>query len=330
MRDLVWGTSAEQAAAARSLDTATAFAVLTAKHATNVTLDLAEYTLRVGSALGGQARHPRSERSQGMHGVAIVYGMRGQLREGLKRWAESWKFSGRMSSEAIVYNVDLFQLLNAISGTGDTLRAPAAYTAFAEHPDSVLADDVAVILGLYAAHGGLWQDLERWARVAGQGARAAAGVGDSTASRRLSEDARVLTALLAEHRGERGAAVRELERAVAMYPGSASTPGSATGPLLRYELARRYLASGDFRSAKRQLASFYGWDYPANAMIGVVEVYRGRAAEGLGEPDEARAHYANVVRWWKDCDPEARPVYEEARAALARLTGEPIPRSAAR
>ena len=129
----------------------------------------------------------------------------------------------------------------------------------------------------------------------------------------------MLAAFLAEHRGETGAVIRELERAMAIYPGPAGTPGSTTGSLLRFELGRRYLASGDFPAAHRQLESFYSWDFIPNGVVGVLELQRGQVAEGLGQPEEAKVHYGNVVRWWKDCDPEARPVFETARAALGRL-----------
>ncbi len=45
---------------------------------------------------------------------------------------------------------------------------------------------------------------------------------------------------------------------------------------------------------------------------------------GVRERLQAALASSNVVRWWKDCDPEARPVFEEARVALARLAGEPL------
>jgi hypothetical protein len=36
-----------------------------------------------------------------------------------------------------------------------------------------------------------------------------------------------------------------------------------------------------------------------------------------------REHYANLARWWKDCDPDVAPVRDEAVRALARLSAEP-------
>ena len=323
MHDLVWGTRDEQSAAARALDTATGFALLTAKHATNVTPDLADPTLRVAGALADQPRHPRTERSQAKHGIAIVAEMRGRLREGKTRWTESWSFSGQFTPDVIESLASWIELANAFGGIGDSARAHRAYDLMAEIPDSVMGE-WAVFLGLYSARTGRWQDLARWVRVADVGARLVKQAGDSTAAKRLVQDARVLRALQAEHAGKRGAATRELEHGMHIYPGTSSSPSAFLSPLLRYELARRQLAAGDFRAARGQLNSLYPWDYPFGGMVGPVELDRGRVAEGLGEPDEARVHYGNVVRWWKDCDPEARHVYEEARAALTRLSGEPI------
>ena len=45
--------------------------------------------------------------------------------------------------------------------------------------------------------------------------------------------------------------------------------------------------------------------------------------ERLGNRDQAIEAYAFVVEAWRDPDPELLPMVEEARAALARLTGEP-------
>ena len=43
----------------------------------------------------------------------------------------------------------------------------------------------------------------------------------------------------------------------------------------------------------------------------------------LGNEDEAIEAYAFVADSWRQADPGLQPVVEEARAALARLSGEP-------
>jgi hypothetical protein len=254
----------------------------------------------------------------------MVYEMRGQLEEAMNRWVESWRLAGRMTPEEITFMVNFYHLILGFADVGDTLRGAEAYAYFASGlADSVLGPDIAVV-GLYAAHSGQWRDLDRLVRVANEGALRVERASDSIAGRRYRETARVLTALLAEHRTKAGAANAHLERASIVYPGPVESPGVTTGPLLRFELVRRYLASGNFPAAQRQLDSFYAWEWIPSTLNSVLELRRGQVAEGLGKLEEAKMHYANLVRWWKDCDPEARPVLEEARAGLVRLTGEPV------
>jgi hypothetical protein len=242
----------------------------------------------------------------------------------MNRWVESWKLAGRMTPEEITFLENFYYLIFGFADLGDSLRGAEAYAYFARGvADSVLGMDVAVV-GLYAAHTGRWRDLDRLVEVANEGALRVERAGDSIAGRRYRETVRVLTALLAERRTRAGTATADLERALMVYPGPVESPGNTTGSLLRLELVRRYLASGDFPAAQRQLDSFYGWEWIPNALNSVLELRRGQVAEGLGRLEQARIHYGNVARWWKDCDPEARPVLEEARAGLVRLTGEPV------
>ncbi len=45
--------------------------------------------------------------------------------------------------------------------------------------------------------------------------------------------------------------------------------------------------------------------------------------ERLGDTRAAASHYARFVELWKDCDPEFRPLLEQARAGLARVGAGP-------
>jgi tetratricopeptide (TPR) repeat protein len=54
------------------------------------------------------------------------------------------------------------------------------------------------------------------------------------------------------------------------------------------------------------------YEAPADYRLGLI-------AERQGDTAEARSRYASVVRLWAGCDPEFRPVLEDARARLARL-----------
>jgi predicted Zn-dependent protease len=88
----------------------------------------------------------------------------------------------------------------------------------------------------------------------------------------------------------------------------------------RILLGQLLLDEGDFARAERYLKPMEMRHRYLNAPI---EFYLGQVYEGLGDEREARLHYARFVSWWEDCDPELRPMWEEGRAALQRLT--PVP-----
>jgi tetratricopeptide (TPR) repeat protein len=60
-------------------------------------------------------------------------------------------------------------------------------------------------------------------------------------------------------------------------------------------------------------------DYLPSSVLAWLEL--GRVYEQLDDLDEARRHYARVVRDLEDADPALRPLAEEARGALRRLQG---------
>ncbi|MGH7517806.1 MAG: protein kinase domain-containing protein [Gemmatimonadales bacterium] len=49
---------------------------------------------------------------------------------------------------------------------------------------------------------------------------------------------------------------------------------------------------------------------------------RGEILESLGRPEEAAQEYARFIALWKDADPELQPMVRDARAALARVSGD--------
>ena len=38
-----------------------------------------------------------------------------------------------------------------------------------------------------------------------------------------------------------------------------------------------------------------------------------------GKPQQAKEYYARFIRWWQDCDPELRPLVDEARRRFSEL-----------
>jgi tetratricopeptide (TPR) repeat protein len=72
----------------------------------------------------------------------------------------------------------------------------------------------------------------------------------------------------------------------------------------------------------REAAALLQWR--ASGFFGVFhELERGRVAERLGDRKTAVEAYTYVAVLWRNADPELQPYVAEARAGLARLTGEP-------
>ena len=320
---LAWGTAAERQAARSALDTATAFAVLTAKHATNLTPDLWEQTMMVGHALADQSRHPASERSQGMHGIAIVYEIRGRVKEAIAQWKRTAAFDGAPTTDLVAYDF-LYTIPRVLGLPYDSAAMRRSYDWTRALPDSVTTDQYSPFLGgLFAASHGLEKDTERWLHQYDLVTRGYLEAGDSIGARRGEESKRVIRAYLAESRGDTGAVLRELRRGIAVYPGDAGAE-QIIGFMLRFDFVRRLIAAKDYGTAQRYFGSFERWGTFPDYFTGAIELFRGQVAEGLGDVDGARTHYANLVRWWKDCDPDLVPVRDEARRALVRLSAEPV------
>jgi thiaminase len=53
--------------------------------------------------------------------------------------------------------------------------------------------------------------------------------------------------------------------------------------------------------------------------LAVSYLRRAEIHDRLGENAQAAEHYTEFIDLWSDCDPELRPMVEEARRALERL-----------
>jgi tetratricopeptide (TPR) repeat protein/TolB-like protein len=315
---LVWGDSIARAAVKSAVDTAQTLALLTAKHAMGLTPDLAEETFVFGEALATQTRHAAMFRAQGNWGIGYAARGVGRLRRATEAMERGLRVFGIPEDGARIYLAHL-EILDRLQGLADGQRADSQYRLLAGYPDSLSA---AGPMGRYAASLRRWADVDRWIALAERNARQTAAAGDSASAPRHRLDARVLRAYLAEGRGQEGAVLAELQRSLDEYGAPADGEWSEAVPMLRMELGQRLLAKGEFHEALRQFDSFDIGAYIFTAAPGLVELYRGHAVEGLGDRAKARSHYARVVRWLRQADPVLVPVREEARAALARLTGE--------
>lgn len=142
---------------------------------------------------------------------------------------------------------------------------------------------------------------------------------------------------------------------------AAANPAAAAGPNLVAAIARAYTAliGGDTAAALHGLSGLPVWPCPycyserlvtarllaatgrdqeAAELLEELPVMtaawprpgwvvwtmeRARVNDRLGNNETAIRDYSHVVDVWRDADPHFQPVVEEAREALARLTGEP-------
>jgi tetratricopeptide (TPR) repeat protein len=59
------------------------------------------------------------------------------------------------------------------------------------------------------------------------------------------------------------------------------------------------------------------------AYLAPIHLRQGEIHERMGDRDRAVLHYGRFVKLWANCDPELRPLVEQARVRLARLAAEP-------
>jgi hypothetical protein len=85
--------------------------------------------------------------------------------------------------------------------------------------------------------------------------------------------------------------------------------------------ARLYAARGEDREAGKILDQWLPRrDESPLFVLGTLE--RGRIAERLKDPERAVKSYQFVTRAWRHADPDLQPYVAEARAGIARLSGE--------
>jgi class 3 adenylate cyclase/tetratricopeptide (TPR) repeat protein len=259
-----------------------------------------EEDLRVAELLT-QPRHSPEEdqRRVAQYAIAQIYESRGRRHEAAEMLApilgdlgSFWNY-GLVASDLIDYR-----------GTTDSVTAQAAERLTREPS----ADDRFVV-GALAAREQRWSDVERELRALEADVQAASPPDSNIGAR-----AQALRGYAAAVRGERRAAIRAFEEAYRWVTGP-------TAGLVRVLLGKLWLEEGDFAQAERyfktmELGDAKVWQVP-------IEFYLGQVYEGLGDEHEARLHYARFVSWWEDCDPELRPMWEEGRAALQRLTAVP-------
>ncbi|NIN70631.1 MAG: tetratricopeptide repeat protein [Gemmatimonadetes bacterium] len=129
-----------------------------------------------------------------------------------------------------------------------------------------------------------------------------------------------IRAALAAAHGELEEALRLLETA----PFRGHYEEVYTSPVIsmaaeRYLMAELLDAAGRSREALGWLASLGDLQAYEIAYVAPAHLRRAQIHERLGEPEQAAEHYARFIELWRECDPELRPLVEDAEARLAQL-----------
>jgi tetratricopeptide (TPR) repeat protein len=157
-------------------------------------------------------------------------------------------------------------------------------------------------------------------RLAGQLERAPVAEENRGVMRSLAAAVRADVALTARRPAE---AVNALEGVRGMVPMDLAGTSPFTEDYARFLRGQALLALGNDDEALRWLGN--GFDatedelaFRAQASLRLGDIY-----ERKGERQKAIDAYALFVRFWAGCDQRLRPAVDDARARLARLTGEP-------
>jgi serine/threonine-protein kinase len=241
-----------------------------------------------------ERQRPIEARWRGQRALIEVYASRGRFREAAEAMAA---FSGAMP-KGIARSI----LTTWLTGLVPRPNLERVVASLALQPAP--ADHY--FLGALAAREGRWVDFDREVVSLGESARSSG----SPAPKARQREQQVLRGLAAAIRGERRPAIHLLEEVLPRISGTRAY-------LLRYELAKLWLAEGNPRRAADYLESI---EYLVPALNAPVELHLGQAYEALGELDRAAVHYAHFVRWWEDCDPELEPLRTEGQRSLDRLS----------
>jgi tetratricopeptide (TPR) repeat protein len=322
--NLAWGDSTGRGRAEALLQTAEGDALLTAKHAVNLTPDLALVAERIASAAMGQSRLSPEHRLSAMAGLVLSHQLRGHLRAVLETSAEMQALSDSVGWTYIRLWSRLTAGLLRIEG----YPVPEEFLKRANLPATVALTEPWQLWmdGLAALTAGRFPDLHRNVATLRRMADTLQGEGDSD-SQNLATLNRIKAAAFATsllgyeelHRGDRAAAIAHLSDAAERL-----RPVDSWVTIIDYQLGKEYLAGGDYDNAFKHMLTPQRWVAGGGMELIVPREFSlGQITEARGDRAAAREHYARFVRWWRNCDPELKPWWEEGRRGLARVSGEP-------
>jgi serine/threonine-protein kinase len=331
---LAFGTEAERQAAKAQLPTLGADALLPAKHAMNLNPDLAQWTELVGRAIYANPRNDPSARAQGIGGAGQSFELRGQFSQSWPLLLKAQALIDSITGEVGHFWPDQGAAVYRVEGLpvhpGWESR-PAPDMARFDDPFNSDPGELQT-WGIWAIAHSRWE-LVSQVELGLLRASSAIQAYSDTAAAPFADTATIAQIRL---RIDHWAAHLKAWAGWARHPTTQSLGdfAQATDDLRTNDvgdaatsdfiLGKAYLELGDLAKAKRRMLTPQRWSSGFfMELIVPREYYLGRIAEAQGDRATAREHYARFVRWWRDCDPELKPMWEDGRRRLAQVSGEP-------
>jgi tetratricopeptide (TPR) repeat protein len=189
--------------------------------------------------------------------------------------------------------------LAGIPVTRDDLERAAA--------EADLRGPAAFVAGAYAASRQQWDTHARAVAVLRTRADSLASAGDSLRGRSLGGDASLLEGYALWRRGRTAEAAAMMEAARVLTP-------SEFG---RWWLGQLHMEAGRWREAEPYFRSFMKWDPDPFSAYHLGQIY-----EATGRLEQARGMYAFFTEQWHAADPAVRPLVDDARDRLQRLSAD--------
>jgi tetratricopeptide (TPR) repeat protein/TolB-like protein len=309
---LTWGDSASRAQASSGLASAGADALVTAFARFYWSGNFFPEPAIAVSQVMVEPGMPEAARRLG-----VVGHTRARLGQGQVRSAREFIATYRAVVEAYGGQTYPEQLAVLWYLNGHSELAPAQRAADAVATDPTPTDRF--YIGAFAASQERWGVAESQILAVEGAADSARSAGDDAIATQTISFAKALSGYARLRRGDYDAAAEELKAA------ASAMPDRTIQHFVRFELGKLYLELGDLDQAERYFKSlqFYTQFEGGVLMTTPSEYYLGVIAESRGDVEQAKLHYARVVRWWANADPELPPLWEQGQRALERLTREP-------
>jgi tetratricopeptide (TPR) repeat protein len=159
----------------------------------------------------------------------------------------------------------------------------------------------------YAAERGRWREHADLLAHARDVLRRELAAGDSASAQRWQMAVREAEAHGLWRRGRKEEALRVFESIL-----RGDTLRGARG---LWYVGRLAFELGRLDQAERAFRALWYWDGPP------AQLYLGRIYERTGRPAEALEAYESVLHAWRNADPELKPLVDEARQGVTRLSG---------